>query len=428
MIGMSEAGPAPGAFVALFVTAAFTSVFGLTILTSANLHIAESAVGLLGRASGRLRAMLRPPLAYLSGRPVRTGLSTGVLAVVVGMLTLFAVFYVIDRPDYGQLSNGYDIRIQAAGPAAIRLPALSAAEVTRSVSLPTRRYTVSVTSSDAFSSSQRTLVPLLQVAPGTAVHPPVRLAARDSRFSTDRAAWAAVLADPALIISDLGAPGQRLTLQGSDGPVTFTIAGSQPSGVLDGVFGTAQALAPFQAAPPGTTMLLGIRDPAQAGAVARAAARQLAARGADAVSVQALLDQEYQGSRALILVIDVLMRMGLVAGILGLGIVALRSAAERRQAIGILRAIGYRRRAIVLGLLSESAVSATIGAAAGLVAGISMGYMFYRQSGSRSGFGIDLASIGIVLALIYLAVLAVTLGPAWRAARLPPAEAARHPA
>jgi putative ABC transport system permease protein len=176
------------------------------------------------------------------------------------------------------------------------------------------------------------------------------------------------------------------------------------------------------------TMLLGVRDRAQAGTVARAVGRQLAARGADAVAVQALLDQEYQGSRALILVIDALMRMGLTAGILGLGIVALRSAAERRQAIGILRAIGYRRRAILLGLLSESAVSATIGAAAGLVAGISMGYMFYRQSGSRPGFGIDLASIGGVLALIYLAVLAVTAGPAWRAARLPPAEAARHPA
>lgn len=41
-----------------------------------------------------------------------------------------------------------------------------------------------------------------------------------------------------------------------------------------------------------------------------------------------------------------------------------------------------------------------------------MGYLFYRQGDSHSGFGIDLASIGGVLGLIYLAVLLVTIGPA----------------
>jgi hypothetical protein len=50
----------------------------------------------------------------------------------------------------------------------------------------------------------------------------------------------------------------------------------------------------------------------------------------------------------------------------------------------------------------------------------------YRQSDSDSGFGIDLPRIGGVLGLIYLAVLPVTTGAAWRASRLPPAEAVRH--
>ncbi len=40
-----------------------------------------------------------------------------------------------------------------------------------------------------------------------------------------------------------------------------------------------------------------------------------------------------------------------------------------------------------------------------------MGYLFYRQGDSHSGFGIDLASIGSALALLYLAVLLVTAGP-----------------
>ena len=427
MIGTSEPGPDPTAFIGVLVAAAVTSVFGLTILTAANLAIGQTAVGLLGNASGGLRAILRPPLAYPSRRPVRTGLSTGMFAVVVAMLTLFAVFYVINRPDYQSFGNGYDLRIQSAGSAVIRLPDAVRAEVTRSVTVPTRGYTGRVASSDSFSGGERTSVPLLLIARGMAGHPPVRLTAREQRFRTDREAWAAVARDPSLIISDLGTPGQRLTLQGSRGPVTFTIAGSQPAGLLDGVFGTAAAVAPFRAAPLGATMLLGIRDPGRAAAVARAVERLSPGLGVAAVPVQALLAQAARGDRALIMVIDVLMRMGLVVGILGLGIVAMRAGAERRPVIGIMRAIGYQRRNIIVGLLTEAAVSATIGAAVGIVAGLSMGYMFYRQGDSRPGFGVDLASIGGVLGLIYLAVLLVTLGPAWRASRLPPAEAVRLP-
>lgn len=94
--------------------------------------------------------------------------------------------------------------------------------------------------------------------------------------------------------------------------------------------------------------------------------------------------------------------------------------------IGILRAIGYKRRDVVLALLTESAAAATIGAGVGIAAGVAMGYLFYRQNDSHHGFGIDMASVGDFLGLIYVAVLLVTLGPAWRAARLPPAEAVRH--
>jgi len=426
MIGTSNPDADPGAFILVFVVALLTSVFGLTILTSANLHIVETTVGLLGRASAGVRAVLRPPLAYLSRRPVRTGLTTGVFAVIVAMLTLFAVLFVIDRPDYQRFGNGYDVRIQSTGSATVQLPAAVRADVTRSVTLPTRGYFGRVTGADAFSSTERAFVPLFQVDQNAAGDPPVRLGARDHRFASDRAVWQALAHDPSLVVANLGTPGQKLTLQGQDGPVTFTIVGSQPFGLLDGVFGTEQALGPFRAAPQGATMLLDIRDAAQADAVARTVERGLFAQGVDADPVQALSDQAERGNRALLQVIDALMRMGLVVAILGLGIVALRTVTERRHVIGILRAIGYKRRRVILALLTESAVTATIGTGVGIAAGVTMGYLFYRQGDSHPGFGIDLASIGGVLGLIYLAVLLVTLGPAWRASRLPPADAVRH--
>jgi putative ABC transport system permease protein len=173
-------------------------------------------------------------------------------------------------------------------------------------------------------------------------------------------------------------------------------------------------------------MLLDIRDEAQAQAMARIVERDLFRQGVEADSVHRVLEQADRANRAFLSTIDVLIRMGLIVGILALGIVALRVVIERRHVIGVLRAMGYQRRAVVLGLLTESAVTATIGAVVGGVVGIATGYLFYRQSESPAGFGVDQGSLGGVLGLIYTAVLLVTLGPAWRAARLPPAEAVRH--
>ena len=173
-------------------------------------------------------------------------------------------------------------------------------------------------------------------------------------------------------------------------------------------------------------MLADVREGANPQEVARTIERDLFAEGVDADPIQTLLDTSDRANRAFFSTIEVLMRMGLVVGILSLGIVALRIVTERRHVIGVLRAVGYKRVHVMLGLMTEAAVTTTIGAVVGIVVGVSMGYLFYRQSDSQPGFGIDLASIGGVLGLIYLAVLFVTLGPAWRASRLPPAEAVRY--
>src|SRR5439155_22398645 len=245
-------------------------------------------------------------------------------------------------------------------------------------------------------------------------------------FHTDREVWDAVAKNPKLVVSDFGTPGQEVTLVGSNGPVTFTIAGSQSFGLLDGVFGTGATFAPFRSAPLGATMLVDVRDGVDAARVARTIERGLFAQGVDADSIQNLLDTADRANRAFFSTIDVLMRMGLVVGILSLGIVALRIVVERRHVIGVLRALGYKKLHVLSGLMAEAAVTATIGAVVGIVVGVVMGYVFYRQQDSQPGFGIDFASLGGVLGLIYIAVLLVTLGPAWRASQLPPAEAVRY--
>jgi putative ABC transport system permease protein len=170
-------------------------------------------------------------------------------------------------------------------------------------------------------------------------------------------------------------------------------------------------------------VLLDLRDATAADAVAA----RIAATGSDAVTTKALLAQQYRADQSIPAVVAVLMQVGLLVGIAGLGIVALRTTTERRHVIGVLRAIGYRRRDVVAGLLAESATVATVGIAVGVVAGIALGYAFWRQDPGPAAFGVDVAGLSRIVALLYAAVLAVSSGPAFRGSLLPPAEAARVP-
>ncbi|HZA26106.1 MAG TPA: FtsX-like permease family protein, partial [Actinomycetota bacterium] len=127
-------------FFSAFVTAILAAVFGLSILAAANLRLVERGAGLIGGGSQRLRATLRPPLAYLSRRPLRTGLTTGVFAVVLAIVTLLAVFLSISRPRYERDSVGYDVRVTATTTTSLTLPAPLRGRVVRQAAIPTRGY------------------------------------------------------------------------------------------------------------------------------------------------------------------------------------------------------------------------------------------------------------------------------------------------
>ena len=68
------------------------------------------------------------------------------------------------------------------------------------------------------------------------------------------------------------------------------------------------------------------------------------------------------------------MGLGLLVGIAALGVISLRAVVERRQQIGVLRAIGYRRRMIQLSFLFESSFIALLGTAIGVALGAIISY------------------------------------------------------
>ena len=124
-----------------------------------------------------------------------------------------------------------------------------------------------------------------------------------------------------------------------------------------------------------------------------------------------------------------LLDAGLVVGILSLAILALRAVIERRRSIGILRALGYQPSAVLASLIVEVLIAATIGLAAGVAVGLAGGYGMLRAYPSMfphaAEFRIEPLIVVVPVALVLSAVLIASLGPALRAARIPPAEALR---
>lgn len=393
------------------------SVFGLSLLTVANLRLLEALVS-VGRVAGRLQAVLRLPLAYTSRRPLRTGLTTGAFAVVLTMVVFLAVF--VAEAASLEKSAAYDIRISSPAVRVLQLPQPIRQQARRHISIPTRIYFGPVRPM----CGESCIVPLFIFDQQLLQDPPVRLVSRESRFQSDAAVWRFLEDDPTAVVSGLQLVGTTLTLTGPNGPVRLHSVGQPFPGLFDGVIGSEQTLAPFTAAPLGTTDFLAIAPGADSREVATQIRQTIGAQGLDVRLIQDLLAQTLRPAHAFLSVFNALLDLGLAVGVLILGIVILRALIERRRGIGVIRALGFRRREVMATLIAESFITATIGVAVGVATGLLWGYLDLRL-GQGPSFQIDGATVGIALGLVYAALIPATIGPALRASLIPPAQALR---
>ena len=153
--------------------------------------------------------------------------------------------------------------------------------------------------------------------------------------------------------------------------------------------------------------------------------------GMDTEVLEEELEKEAAGSKTFFRLFIGFMGLGLLVGVAGLGVINTRAVVERRQQIGVLRAIGYRRRMILLSFLLESSFISLLGMVIGTTLGIVLGWQAYNDIKQDEGidtirFAIPWIQIGIILALTYAASLLATFLPARQASRVYPAEALRY--
>jgi putative ABC transport system permease protein len=266
-------------------------------------------------------------------------------------------------------------------------------------------------------------------------------------FESAEQVWAALQADPSLVVIDnysvdrTGDPTFQpdedafivssikasdsifdpvpLTITGLDGVdreyTIIGVLGSAPS--FYGAMMSAEAAQNMQPDGSLTANRFFVRLPEEADA--RSAANSIESAFSRSGLQTSLPKEELETSRSSINSIFYLlqgfMALGLLIGIAALGVVTIRAVVERRQQIGVLRAIGFQRGMVQAVFLLENMFVSGLGTFIGYALALTFAYNLYLQVAADQGLAF--LPPWATLAIIGLAVLAATLLTAWLNAR-----------
>lgn len=152
---------------------------------------------------------------------------------------------------------------------------------------------------------------------------------------------------------------------------------------------------------------------------------------ASAESFQKLLDDQRAASQGFLLLFQGFMGLGLIIGIAALGVIAFRAVVERRQQIGMLRAIGYQRSMVALSFVFESGFVALSGIILGAVLGVSLSWVLFTSGGigeasEGADFIVPWLQLIVICGIAFGASMIMTWFPAQSASRVAVAEALRY--
>jgi putative ABC transport system permease protein len=451
-------------------------VSGLMVVAGATwliVYNADLLLGLAMRVLGLIRAlapMLKMAMAYpLRGR-FRTGVTLAmftlvVFTVVVSGTTSTAFLRAFD--DVEEFGGGFDVRAEVA-------PASPLGDPTRAI-----RRAPGLQAGDFEVAASGSFVPAEAGQAGSGKFESYPLRGFDARFlktttyglatmargyDSPRQVWDAIARRPGLAVVDALSVPRRANwsfeaprpfrLSGfyledeSFRPVSVVVRDAQTGrrreltviGVLKdtaplelaGILTsqrTARAVFGARATP--TIHYFKLAPGADAGAVARDLEQSFLANGMEAEAMTKLLHDAVGVSYTLTWLFLGFMGLGLIVGVAALGVISARSVVERRQQIGVLRSIGFRRRMVELSFLLESSFIALTAIVVGTFLGLVISFNVVADAAQEASwenltFRVPWLQLGIVFFAVYAAALLTSLAPAVRAARVYPAEALRY--
>jgi putative ABC transport system permease protein len=153
--------------------------------------------------------------------------------------------------------------------------------------------------------------------------------------------------------------------------------------------------------------------------------------GMQAESIKQVVEDAVAANQTFNRLIQGFMGLGLIVGVAALGVISARAVVERRQQIGVLRAIGFRRGMVQAVFLIESSFIALTSIVAGTLLGLVLASNIVRDSSKQASWEnlhlvVPWLNLGLVFLVVYAVALAATFAPALRASRIRPAEALRY--
>jgi putative ABC transport system permease protein len=172
-----------------------------------------------------------------------------------------------------------------------------------------------------------------------------------------------------------------------------------------------------------------VSDPDNSKEVAQEIESTLFTAGVQAESLKARAEAENALFRNFFYLMQAFMSLGLLVGIAAVGVIAFRTVVERRQHIGMLRAIGYKRSTVALSFLLESSFVTLLAIFSAIGLAIWLSYFLITSDDfqtQNAGYHVPWVQIALFAVFTYVASLLMTLIPARQAASIPTAEALRY--
>ncbi|HZD58642.1 MAG TPA: FtsX-like permease family protein, partial [Anaerolineales bacterium] len=421
----------------------------------------------LGR-SPRFAPVLRMAIAYPLSNRFRTGMTIAIFAVVtfsvIFMATLFKVNDIV-LTDTEQFTGGFDLRVNASShnpvddlPRAIaRQPGLRREDYAVIASLIT--LPVELKQGEA---ARWAGYPIQAGDDAYLENVDYDIGVKAEGYTTAAEIWEAVRDDPGFAVVDRLAVPSRTTTNIVIGGPEFGLQGvyledetmkpvrlevREPNseaafevtviGVLEQSAITGYGLITSQetlekglnADLPAPTYFVRLADGVDPASTSAALESAFLKNGLESVD----LIQELRDSLSIQLVFQQLLlgflTVGLVVGVAALGVISTRAVVERRQQIGMLRALGFQRQMVSWVFLIESSFVALLGIGLGVgLALIPASQMITDMAADIPGltFQVPWKEILFVSGLAYTMTLLTTWLPAVQASQVRPAEALRY--